>query len=357
MKDNDRRHVVAGMMMTLMALLSQPGTASASDTLAHKTPPVPVVFGVQALTPEVPVNAKVAFVSQMLTLPGVVCEACTAQDSWTRHWSASPLTLDRRHTQAGQGWYVFSSGLEGIAVGIQAAPDSRQTAEGKGARSEDSRDITVGLVRTGRHTGAGLAALPASGFTRVTTFRGPDGTVKYVQEDTVRVSADFRVATCTSTTGSLSFRLPDVERGWLRQNIAPGHYADTQGSAPQLVMSNCSENTRSLRIRFIPAGSVATSVAGPATILVGRDEQQQDTGVGFLMTYDAEGFGHRQQGVVHWDRAWPLELTNPAPTDSGDALSEGITVSMQTFYARPDNGLPLRTGQITAKGLYQVSYE
>jgi hypothetical protein len=110
-----------------------------------------VVFGVQALTPEVPVNAKMAFVSQMLTLPGVVCDACTAQDSWTRHWSASPLTLDRRHTQAEQGWYVFSSGLEGIAVGIQAAPDSRQTAEGKGARSEDSRDITVGLVRTGRH--------------------------------------------------------------------------------------------------------------------------------------------------------------------------------------------------------------
>lgn len=356
MNGNVTRYLAIWMLLTLVVLLGRPHPARAAAP-THRSPPVAVTFGVQALTPDVPVTPFASFVSQTLTLPEVVCSACTSSDTWTRHWVASPLTLNNDHTRTERGWYVFNSGLTGIGIGVRTAPALQQTAQGQGAQLKEDGELDVGLVRLARQTGAGLVDLPVAEFTRITTFSGQDGTVKYVQEDTFRVSADFRVPTCTSSTGSLSLQLPDVDRAWLRQSVAPGRHADSLGSPPQLVVANCSENTRNVRIRFIPGGSVADSVAGPATLLVGRGDNQQDTGVGFLMTYVADGFGRRQHGVVHWDAAHPLALNNPQPLDNGDALSEGITVSLRAFYARPDNGLPLGAGRITAKGMYQVSYD
>ncbi|WP_129544114.1 hypothetical protein [Serratia sp. 1D1416] len=345
------------LLLIAAALSCQLRPVQANSVVEHQSTPVNVAFGVRALTPDTQVNPQVAFVAQMLTLPPVVCTTCSAQDSWTRDWSVSHISLNRDHTQLDKGWYLFNSGLKGIGIGVRTAPGTRQTREGTGARLDENGEVSVGLVRLARDVGAGLVDLPATDFTRVTTFRDPAGSVKYVQRDTFQVSADFRVPTCTSSTRSLSIRLPDIDRGWLRNNVVPGHYADRFGSAPQLVVANCSENTRNLRIRFIPGGAVADSVAGPATILVGRDADNRDTGTGFLTTYAASGFGRTWQGVVHWDRALPLVLTNPHPAPSGDELSEGITVALQGFYARPDNSLPLGAGAITARGLYQVSYD
>lgn len=358
MSDNVSRCRAGCMHLMLAIMVSLSHWIDAEGAVERKSAPIPVTFGIRALAPDVPVNPQVAFVSQILTLPEVICDTCSAQDTWTRQWSASQMTLDRDNTRAEQGWYVFSSGLKGIGISVLAEPRLRKTMSGEGERLKESGELTVGLVRVGRDTGAGLLDLPAAEFSRVTTFRGPDGGVKYVQQDTFRVSADFRVPTCTSSTGSLNVMLPAVDRSWLRKNVAPGHYADTLGAVPQLVVANCSENTRNVRIGFIPWGGVADSVAGPATMLVGRNESNQDTGVGFTMKFEAKGFGRTQQGVVSWDRARPLVVTNPQPINtSGEMLSEGITVSLQTFYARPDNGLPLSAGQITAKGAYQVSYD
>jgi hypothetical protein len=358
MSNNVSKYQTVWLQLMLVATLSLVQGVDAQGAVERKSTPVPITFGVRSLAPDVPINPKVAFVSQMLTLPEVVCETCTAQDTWTRHWSASQMTLDRDNSHTEEGWYVFNSGLRGIGISVRAEPTLRQTASGEGERLKESGELTVGLVRVGRDTGAGLLDLPPAEFSRITTFRGPDGGVKFVQEDTFRVSADFRVPTCTSSTGSLDMRLPEVDRNWLTKNVLPGHYADSLGSGPQLVIANCSENTHNLRIRFIPWGSVADSVSGRSTLLVGRDENNQDTGVGFAMKFDAKGFGQSQQGVVSWDRASPLLLTNPQPNDnSGGILPESITVSLQAFYARPDNGLPINAGQITAKGAYQVSYD
>ncbi|WP_421558694.1 hypothetical protein [Pseudomonas canadensis] len=346
------------LQLILVVTLGLAHGVGAQGAVKRKSTPVPVTFGVRALTPDTQVNTKVAFVSQMLTLPQVVCDTCTEQDTWTRQWSASQMTLDRDNTQADEGWYVFNSGLKGIGISVHAEPRLRQTTSGEGEQLKESGELTVGLVRVGRDTGAGLVDLPAAEFSRVTTFRGPDGGVKYVQEDTFRVSADFRVPTCTSSTGSLTMTLPEVDKGWLMKNVAPGHFAESMGSGSELVIANCSENTRNLRVSFIPWGSVADSVAGPSTLLVGYDENKQDTGGGFAMKFDAKGFGQTQRGVVTWNQAIPLVLTNPQPLDTnGDSLPESITVSLQAFYARPDNGLPLSAGQISAKGAYQVSYD
>ncbi|MBI0472097.1 hypothetical protein EXT68_02930 [Pectobacterium parmentieri] len=351
------RSLIGRIVLMLVILLSQQSFAFAEGSAEHKSVPIAVTFGVRALTPDVPVNPQVPFVSQMVTLPDVACTTCTAQDNWTRSWSLSPMTLDRSNSRVEQGWYVFSSGLKGIGIGVRTEPNLQQTTQGEGGRLKEDGELTVGLVRLGHNTGAGLVNLPPAEFSRVTTFRDQDGQVKYVQKDTFRVTADFRVPTCTSSTGSLSMRLPDVSRAWLQNNLTPGQHSTELGSIPQLIVANCSENTHVLRIRFIPSGSVADSQAGPTTVLVGRDEDNQDTGIGFLMTYEAEGFGLAQHGVVHWERTRPLVLRNPKPVDNSDELSKGIAVTLQAFYARPANNKPLSAGSITAKGLYQVSYD
>lgn len=340
---------------TVLMLL--PVIAGADTPAPQKSSPVPVTFGIRALSPDTPVNPQVAFVSQILTLPDVVCQACTDQDSWTREWTLSQVTLDRDNTRTEQGWYLFKSGLKGIGISVQVAPQARRSKSGSGMQLKEQGEITVGLVRTGRDTGAGLADLPPAEFIRTTTFTGPDGQVKAVLQDTIRVSADLRVPTCTTSAGSLSFTLPEISQVWLRRNVVPGGYTDSVASLPQTVVANCSENTRHLRIRLIPSGSVTDSQSGSATILTARDENGQDTGTGFLMKFDASGFGRTQQGVVHWDRNQPLVLENPQPADTGGELTQGIMVSLQAFWARPMNDRAITAGQVTAKGLYQVSYD
>ncbi|HHR6132265.1 TPA: hypothetical protein ACS72K_003917 [Providencia alcalifaciens] len=339
----------------LSGLSGSVGWAATGEAL--DSPPIEVTFGEQALTPLVPVNPHVAFVSQRVALPEVVCTRCGEDETWTQAWSASALTLDPSHSLIEDGWYVFRSGLAGIGIGIRTDKKASKARTGQGRLVKGTGELEVGLVRVGRDTEAGLANLPVTEFTRLTTFQRGDGTVAYQQSDRIRVSADFRVPTCTSHVGSVHFQLPEVARGWLREHVKPGDYAREFGSAPQLVLANCSENTRHVRLRFMSSGPVMDSTAGPATLLVGQDAEQQAVGVGFVMQYDAQGFGQRQQGIVCWDTAHPVVLHNPAPQARTGALREGISVSLQAFYARPDNGLPMGAGHISAKGVYQVSYD
>ncbi|MBC5792266.1 hypothetical protein [Providencia sp. JUb39] len=324
---------------------------------AFQSPPIAVTFGVQSLTPSIPVNSSTAFVSQRVTLPDVVCTRCTAEDTWTQTWSASTLTLDSNNSRVEEGWYVFRSGLSGIGIGVRTDKQAPRVREGQGRQVKELGELEVGLVRVERHVEAGLADLPATEFTRVTTFLSVEGEAVYQQVDRIRVSADFRVPTCTSQVGGLHFQLPKVDRGWLRQHVKPGGVAQAFSSLPQLVLANCSENTRNVRLRFIPLSEVMDSTAGPATLLVGQDSEQQTVGVGFVMQYDAEGFGQHQHGTVRWDAKHPVVLSNPTPTTWTGELREGVRVSLQVFYARPDNGLPMGAGNISAKGMYQVSYD
>lgn len=346
----------AKIMTVGILLISIVLPATADNAIRERSPTIPVIFGARALLPDEPVNPKIAFASQIVTLPAVVCTICTDQDTWTRTWSAFQATLDRDNSVPENGWYMFRSGLQGIGFSVKAEQNLRQTENGTGSRLTENNELTIGLSRLTRQTAAGLADLPAAEFVRITTFRGVDGREKYRQEDTFQVSADFRVPTCTSTTRSLIMALPDMDRGHLRQ-VVPGRVSESSGSVPQLVVANCSANTHKLRVRFIPSGRVVDSDAGPATILVGQDEQGHETGTGFLMRYEARGFGTEQKGVARWDSGFPLMITNPSVQKTGDQLTEGITLSLQAFWARPDNGLPLGAGKITAKGLYQVSYE
>ncbi|HFT7668199.1 TPA: fimbrial protein [Serratia marcescens] len=316
--------------------------------------PVPVTFGVRALAPETPVDPQRAFLSQPVTLPVAACTPCSEQDNWRRTWAVSHRTLDTASSRTTEGWYVFHSGLAGIGIGVQVSTPS--VSAGRGPQAADEGTVTVGLVRLARETGAGLAALPPTEFVRTTTFAAPDGTVRQVQEDTLRVSADLRVPTCTSSAGGLAFVLPDVRLGQLRQAGA-GMAIGTVASVPQRVVANCSANTHRVRIRFIPSGSVSDSDAGPATLLVGKDALGQETGVGFLMRYDGQAFGRAVLGVVSWDPSRPLVLSNPTPAGDGGALSEGISVTLQAFYARVANGKGLVPGNVTARGIYQVSYD
>ncbi|NIH07134.1 hypothetical protein [Providencia rettgeri] len=218
-------------------------------------------------------------------------------------------------------------------------------------------ELIVGLVKTSRDTGAGLVDLPDAKFIRTTTFRNVEGVIKYIQQDTLRVSADLRVPTCTTSANSLHFQLPEISKNWMKKNVRQGEYAQEFPSLPQIVIANCSANTQHLRIRFIPAGTVSNSSLGSSTILVGKDDNGQETGMGFLMRYEASAFGRTQQGVVRWDWAAPLVLENPSRTESGNELVEGISVSLYAFYARPLNEHDLSAGQINAKGVYQVSYD
>lgn len=349
---NNRQSGLYGIALLLAAL-----PVYADTLVPYVSTPVAVTFGVRSLTPDTPVNPKVAFVSQQIRLPDVQCEACTNEDTWTRTWRLSQMHPDRDNTQTEEGWYVFHSGVKGIGIGIQTVPEERQEKQGNGMRLPEEGELTVGLVRVGKETGAGLADLPAAEFIRTTIFTAPDGQEKYRQQDTVRVSADLRVPTCTISAATLNFQLSEISQVWLKHNVELGGYTDSQASLPQLVVANCSENTRHLRIRFLPVGSVTDSQAGPATILTAQDESGQETGTGFLLEYDASGFGRTQQGVVQWDRNLPLDLENSQPADTGNELTQGITVALQAFYARPLNDQAITAGKITAKGLYQVSYD
>lgn len=351
----NRRKMLAALATTF-ALLT--GTATYADTRTpQKSSPVPVTFGIRSLTPDTPVNPQVAFVSQSVTLPDVVCNACTDQDSWSREWTVSQMTLDRDNTHADRGWYVFYSGVKGIDISVQVTSQTRKTRSGSGMKLKEDGELIVGLVRTGRDTGAGLADLPATEFIRTTTFTGKNGEIKYIQQDSIRVSADLRVPTCTTTAGSLNFQLPEISQVWLRHNVERGGYTNESASLPQVVVANCSENTRHLRIRFFPQGNTTDSQQGTSTILTGRDENGQETGIGFLMKYNASAFGHNQQGVVFWDPNHPLDLENTSASASGGELTQGITVALQVFYARPLNEKAITAGEVSAKGLYQVSYE
>lgn len=363
-----KRKSTAGVVMRLwlagglLAGISPVYSQAAEDTLtAQKTPPVAVVFGVRSLAPETPVSNQQAFVSQEVTLPDVACAACEASSThWESAWVVSGADAMKTESRPDTGWYVFSSGLKGIGVGIQTSlkDKARRRSTGNGNHLENPGDMTVGLLRLEQNTGAGLVALPPAQFKRITTFYDAAGHEVYAQEDTVQVSADLTVPTCTSTSESLSFPMPDISQVWLKRNVQAGHYTDTLMSPPQLVVANCSENTQTLRIRFIPQGSVTDSTDGHDTILVGRDDVSgQDTGTGYLMKYDAQAFGQRRVGVVQWNRQSPLVLTNPHPSATGDELTQGITVSLQAYYARAQNNLDVTAGNITAKGIYQVSYD
>lgn len=363
-----KRKSTAGVVMRLwlagglLAGISPVYSQAAEDTLtAQKTPPVAVVFGVRSLAPETPVSNQQAFVSQEVTLPDVACAACEASSThWESAWVVSGADAMKTESRPETGWYVFSSGLKGIGVSIQTSQKdkARRRTTGNGSRLGTPGNMTVGLLRLAQNTGAGLVALPPAQFKRMTTFYDAAGREVYTQEDTVQVSADLTVPTCTSTSDSLSFTLPEISQVWLKRNLTPGRYTDTLMSPPQLVVANCSENTQTLRIRFIPQGSVTDSVAGRDTILVGRDDASGlDTGTGYLMKYQAQAFGQQQEGVVPWSRQSPLVLTNPHPSATGDELTQGITVSLQAYYARAQNDQAITAGNITAKGIYQVSYD
>ena len=86
--------------MTIMSGMMAAGHAEALN--AQKSPPVPVTFGIRALSPETPVDPQTAFVSQSIRLPDAVCSACTDQDRWTRTWTLSQMTLDRDNTRRDQ---------------------------------------------------------------------------------------------------------------------------------------------------------------------------------------------------------------------------------------------------------------
>lgn len=342
--------------MAALLLFSCDRVKGQSDDI-HTSAPVAVTFGIRALSPDTPVSSRTPFVSQVVRLPAAVCVACHEDSHWERTWRVSEVKYARDDSQPDQGWYVFHSGLKGIGVSVQTGTMSGSVLRGKGMQSVDEGDVAVGLLRLARDTGAGLVDLPPAEFTRVTTFRGANGEVQYVQQDTLRVLADMRVPTCTSSTGSLNFRLPDISQVWLRRNVEPGGYSEQQASSPQLIVANCSENTRTLKIRFIPSGSVTGSREGEDAILVGRDDNGQDSGTGFLMKYDANAFGHASAGIVRWNRNTPLVLQHSGPAEGSGELTEGISVSLRAYYARPLNNIALTAGQVTAKGLYQISYE
>lgn len=344
-------------MMAALALMLIGGVVQARDGDVSRSAPVPVTFGIRALRPDTPVSERMAFVSQTVSLPRAVCSGCTASDHWTRTWRVNAVTWDQRNSEPEQGRYVFRSGLAGIGVSVQTGPASGREMRGEGMQAGEEGELNVGLLRLALNTGAGLVDLPPAEFIRVTTFRGADDEVKYIQEDTLRVSADMRVPTCTSTTGGLSFQLPDISQVWLRRSVAPGGYAEAQASQPQLVVANCSANTQTLRVRFIASGMVTDSAQGSDTILVGKDVNGKTGGTGYLMKYSAVAFGRTQTGVVHWDHNAPLVLRNPHPADTGDVLTQGINVTLQAFYARPLNGEAITAGEVTAKGLYQISYD
>lgn len=344
-------------ILSTILLLFVSGNAISASYVLQKSPPVSVVFGIRTLTPDTPINAKIPFVSQHVVLPNVTCPSCEVQDEWTQEWTLSSANLDPDKTNLESGWYVFKSGLQGIEISVNVPFSMRNMTQGKGNILNAEKELIVGLLRTDLKTGAGLVSLPDTDFIRTTTYRNTNGVVKYIQKDTLRVTADLRVPTCTTSANSLHFQLPDISQNWLKQNIGEGEYANEFASLPQVILANCSENTRNLRIRFIPSGTVTNSSLGASTILVGRDDNGQDTGVGFLLKYESSAFGQKHQGVVHWDWAQPLEIENPSPTDSGNALIEGISIRLYAFYARPLNEHIPSAGQITAKGMYQVSYD
>lgn len=350
-------------LLALPFLVASRAKAQSEDLMAWKSSPVSVVFGVRSLAPETPVNNQVPFVYQEMDLPEVVCVSCeSASTHWESRWQTAKATYQQAISQPERGWYVFESGLQGIGIGVDTGVlgSAAPVAQGKGNRHTGTSHLRVGLVRLSSETGAGLAGLPPAQFTRETVFFDASGQTVYAQEDTFSVRADLKVPTCTSNAGSLQFRLPDISPAWLARNAASGGVAESQMSALQLVVANCSENTRTLRIRFLPSGSVSHSRLGPDTILVGRDRVSgKESGIGYLMKFDAQGFGQRRQGVVQWNAALPLVLDNPQANVSGSGalLNRGITVSLQAFYARPENGLAIAPGEVVAKGMYQVSYE
>ncbi|ELD3253960.1 hypothetical protein QUR14_004365 [Enterobacter hormaechei] len=349
-----------GKILVLFFLVMVVIPVAMADTLmSQKTTPVSVVFGIRSLSPDTSVDTQRAFVSQNANLPDVICTSCDAKHTrWESEWLSSGVKYRTDVSRPEIGWYVFSSGLDGIGISIKTQERGQKTTNGDGNRANLPSEFSAGLVRLAQNTGAGLAELPAAEFRRLTTFYDESGQALYSQEDTVRVSADLHVPTCTSSAGGLKFILPEISQVWLKRNVAVGTYTDTVSSPPQLVVANCSSNTSSLRIRFIPSGPVFDSSEGNATILVGHSTQTgRDTGVGYLMKYSADGFGTRRTGIVHWDSLSPLVITNSRPYGDGEILNQGIIITLQVFYARPKNNLEISAGQIEAKGIYQVSYE
>lgn len=328
-------------------------TSAERDARVVKTSPVNVVFGTRSLAPDTPVNPRGSFVYQSVALPQAECDGC--ENVVARQevkWATSGLSFLTEPSRPENGWYVLQSGLKGIGVGVEVK-SVRHTGEG-----HNSKEIHVGLVRLAQDTGAGLVELPPAEFRRQTLFYNDAGQVMHIQEDSIRVSANLKVPTCTSSAGSLTFQLPDIAQTFLRRNVKPGQYTETKVSPEQLIVANCSNNTQSLRVRFIPAGTVSGSTLGPETILTGTDAVTgQESGIGFLMKYSAQGFGQAQQGVVRWNRDFPLTIANPALTPGDGALNQSVRLALRAYYARPEGGREIAAGQVTAKGVYQVSYE
>lgn len=316
------------------------------------TPPVIVMFGTHSLAPDTPVNDHASFIYKSVRLPLAHCDRCEHTEARREvKWKISGLSYLPELSQPERGWYVMQSGLKGIGIGIEVKPDEP-------SGEQKNKEILVGLVRLEVETGAGLVALPPAEFGRQTFFYDKSGKMLHIQEDNIRVSADLRVPTCTSSSGNLTFKLPDIDQAYMRRSVKPGQYTETKASQEQVIVADCSSNTQNLQVRFIPLGEVSGSVLGPETILYGSDVASgKESGAGFLMKFNLTGYGQSREGVIRWNKDFPVMIKNALPTPGDGSLNRGIRLMLRAYYARPEKGGEIVAGQTAAKGIYQVSYE
>ncbi|ECB4073917.1 TPA: fimbrial protein [Salmonella enterica subsp. enterica] len=264
---------------------------------------------------------NVVFASQAVTLPALCKTDCK---DVTVQWKA--LASQLTTATPVPGVYRFESGVKGIALQI-TAPD-----HGAPVRADQALTLNVGLVRTSPVVAAGELNLSTPLLQWSLVSRGgEDGEVQSDRQGQVLVNGTLTAGSCEPSDGTLTFRLPPVQRADL-QNTQPGQ--PVKGvEARQSITVTCTPGVASK----LSALFLARTPPGNPGIVLSDD----NPGVGFVVTDDVKN------QTLLWDRSQALEYPIPATGQT--------SIPLTAFYT--PTGREILAGKVSAQAQFTIDYQ
>lgn len=221
------------------------------------------------------------------------------------------------------GVYWFDSGRKGIALQIDAP-------QGGGKVEVDQPlSLKVGLVRTEQAVEAG--SLPMTVPLLKWTLVRQGGDASAMDSGEIVVTGTLTAGSCEPKEGTLTFRLPPVQRADL-QKTAPGQPVKGVESKQSIAVT-CTPGVASKLSALFQA---RTEEGNPGIVL-----SDENPGVGFMVTDDVK------KQTILWDRSQALEYPIPATGQT--------QIPLTAFYT--PTGKPVEAGKVSAQAQFTIDYQ
>ncbi|EAW0864677.1 fimbrial protein [Salmonella enterica] len=276
-----------------------------------------VDLGSQVLRVSQPLNE--VFGQQPVTLPALCKTDCNnVKVKWE---VVAPLLPGAVQTP---GVYRFDSGRKGIALQIDAPQGGRQVEADQPLR------LKVGLVRTEQTVEAGTLPMTIP-LLKWTLVRQESDVSVGADSGEIVVTGTLTAGSCEPKEGTLTFRLPPVQRADLQKTV-PGQ--PVKGvEAKQSIAVTCTPGVASKLSALFQA---RTAEGNPGIVL-----SDENPGVGFMVTDDVK------KQTILWDRSQALEYPIPATGQT--------QIPLTAFYT--PTGKPVEAGKVSAQAQFTIDYQ